>query len=127
MQLLISISLVVAAIIHLLPLAGAAGPHALSALYGVPFDDPNLQVLMRHRAAMFGILGGFLLHAAFARRLQAIAILMGLASAGSFVWIAFAVGGYNAALNRVVQADLLAIGCLLAGGGLWWAHRLASR
>lgn len=113
MQILLSASLVVAAIIHLLPLAGVTGSSALTALYGLPFDENNLQILMRHRAVLFGILGGLLLYAAFSPRLQAVAILAGLLSAGSFLWIAFGVGGYNAMLNRVVQADIVAGVCLL--------------
>lgn len=116
MQLLVTISLVIAAIIHLLPLSGVSSSHALTALYGISAEENNLQILMRHRAVLFGILGGLLLYGAFSPRAQSIAILAGLVSAGSFLWIAFAVGGYNAMLNRVVYADIIALFFLLVAG-----------
>jgi hypothetical protein len=118
MQLLVTISLIIAAIIHLLPLSGAISPAALTTLYGLSFEDNNLQILMRHRAVLFGILGGLLLYAAFSPRVQAIAILAGIVSAGSFLSIAFAVGGYNAMLNRVVYADIVALIFLLVAAGV---------
>lgn len=118
MQLLVTISMVIAAIIHLLPLSGVSSSNALTTLYGVSFEENNLQILMRHRAVLFGILGGLLLYAAFSPRVQSIAILAGLISAGSFLWIAFAVGGYNAMLNRVVYADIVALVFLLVAAGL---------
>ena len=118
MQILATISLIIAAIIHLLPLSGVSSPAALTTLYGLSFEENNLQILMRHRAVLFGILGGLLLYAAFSPRMQSLAILIGLVSAGSFLWIAFAVGGYNAMLNRVVVADIVAIVCLLVAAGV---------
>ncbi len=118
MQLLVTISLIVAAIIHLLPLSGVTSANALAALYGLSFEENNLQILMRHRAVLFGILGSFLLYAAFSPRAQSLAIVAGLVSAGSFLWIAFAVGGYSAVLNRVVIADIVALVCLLVAAGV---------
>lgn len=59
MRHLVSTMLVVVAVIHLLPLSGWFGPERLTALYGLPFDEPNLAILMRHRAVLFGLLGVF--------------------------------------------------------------------
>jgi len=59
MRLLISAMLIVVGVIHLLPLSGVLGSARLGALYGVPIDDPNLEILMRHRAVLFGLLGGY--------------------------------------------------------------------
>ncbi len=118
MQIVVSASLVIAAVIHLLPLAGVVSAKALAQLYGLPFEESNLQILMRHRAVLFGLLGVFLMIAAFMPRLQTLAFAAGLVSAGSFLWIAFAVGGYNALLQRVVVADIIAVACLLVGAGV---------
>lgn len=49
---LVSAMLVVVGVIHLLPLSGVIGGGQLSALYGLPFDEPNLAILMRHRCVV---------------------------------------------------------------------------
>ena len=48
----ISGMLIVAAVIHLLPLAGMVSADRLTALYGLPFQEPNLLIMMRHRAVL---------------------------------------------------------------------------
>src|SRR5262245_55619197 len=44
----------VAAAINLAPSLGAIAPERMTVLYGVNLDDANLQILMRHRAVLFG-------------------------------------------------------------------------
>ncbi len=112
---LVTAMLLVAALIHLLPLSGVLGAHRLTALYGLPFEEPNLAILMRHRAVLFGMVGFFLALAAFKPGLQAAALLVGLVSVLSFLGLAWSVGGYNAQLARVVLVDLVALVCLLVG------------
>jgi hypothetical protein len=51
--------LTVVGIIHQLPLTGVLSVSRLQVLYGVTITDPNLEILMRHRAVLFGILGAF--------------------------------------------------------------------
>ena len=126
MRLLISASLVVAAVIHLLPLAGVLGAERLAGLYGLSFDEPNLQILMRHRAVLFGLLGAFLLLAAFRPALQGLALAAGLVSVVAFLLLAWSVGGANAQIGRVVLADWVALACLLAGSAAWLATRNAA-
>ncbi|MFN6169665.1 MAG: phosphopantetheine adenylyltransferase, partial [Burkholderiales bacterium] len=65
MRHLVSAMLVVVAIIHLVPLSGLLGTERLAVLYGIQIEEPNLAILMRHRAVLFGLLGVFLLYAAF--------------------------------------------------------------
>ncbi len=64
----------------------------LQTLYGVSIADPNLVILMHHRAVLFGLLGVFFIVAAF-------------------------VGGYNPRVSRVFRADMLALVCLEVGMG----------
>jgi hypothetical protein len=104
--------LVVIAIIHLLPLAGVLGGERLAALYGLSFDEPNLAILMRHRAVLFGILGVFFLGAAVRPALQPLAFVVAFVSIVSFLWLAWSTGGYNARVGRVVTADIVALVCL---------------
>jgi hypothetical protein len=115
MRYLVSAMLVIVAIIHLLPLSGVLGGERLAALYGLSFNDPNLAILMRHRAVLFGLLGLFLLFAAFRPQFQAIAFIAGFVSVVSFLWLAWSVGGYNTQVARVFTADIVALACLIIG------------
>jgi hypothetical protein len=112
MSMIISVLLVVVAIIHLLPLSGVLSTKRLTALYGLSFDEPNLEILMRHRAVLFGLLGVFLIYAAFKVELQPIAFVAGFVSVISFILIAKSVGGYHEKVRKVVVADWVALVCL---------------
>ena len=119
MKYLISAMLVVTAIIHLMPLSGLLGGERLTALYGLSFEEPNISILMRHRAVLFGILGGVFLVAAFRPSLQAIALIAGLISVVSFLCLAWSSGNYNAQLGRVFTIDLVALVCLVIGSAAY--------
>lgn len=108
-----SIGILVAGVIHLLPLSGVLGPTRLAALYGISFTEPNLRILMQHRAVLFGLLGAFLLLSLLRPAWQLPAVVMGLLSAAAFTGVAWQVGEYNALLRRVVLADVVAIAALL--------------
>jgi hypothetical protein len=110
---LISAMLVIVAIIHLLPLSGLLGAEKLNALYGTSIGDPDLEILMRHRAVLFGLLGVFILVAAFRPELQVMALVAGFVSVLSFLWLASSVGDYNSQIVRVVLADGVAMVCLI--------------
>lgn len=115
MRYLVSAMLAVVAVIHLLPLFGVLGSAQLAELYGISFDEPNLVILMRHRAVLFGLLGSFFLFAAFRPTLQVAAFIAGFASVLSFLYLAWSVGGYNAQVGRVFTADVVALICLVLG------------
>ena len=119
MRYLVSAMLAIVAIIHLLPLSGAIGSERLASLYGISFDEPNIAILMRHRAVLFGLLGLFMLFAAFAPRFQVAAFVLGFVSVVSFLWLASSVGGYNAAVGRIVTADIVALVCLVVGAAAY--------
>lgn len=116
MRHIVTIALLFVGLIHLLPLAGVAGPERLSILYGVGVSEPNLEILLRHRAILFGLLGVFFLYAAFNKELHAVALIGGVVSAGAFVGIAVLVDGYNPQLSKVVLADALCLVALVAAG-----------
>lgn len=119
MRYLVSAMLAIVAIIHLLPLSGAIGGERLASLYGISFDEPNIAILMRHRAVLFGLLGLFMLFAAFAPRFQVAAFVIGFVSVVSFLWLASSVGGYNAAVGHIVTADIVALACLIVGAAAY--------
>ena len=76
----ITILLIIVSIIHLMPLGGVLGSKRLKALYDLSFEEPNLEILMRHRAVLFGLLGVFLIYAAFQPTLQPLAFIVGFVS-----------------------------------------------
>jgi hypothetical protein len=113
MRFIVPILLALAAIIHLLPVTGVLGAASLERLYGVAITDPNLLVLMRHRAVLFAIVGGVLIASIFRVEWRPLAIAVGLVSVVSFLLIAWSVGGTNALIARVVWVDVAALGMLV--------------
>lgn len=114
-RLVVTVALLVAAVIHLVPLVGVLGAARLEALYGLPVTDPNLAILMRHRAVLFGLLGAFLAIAAFRPALQGAAFVAGFVSVVSFLGLAWSTGGYNEPVGRIVTADVVTLVGLTAG------------
>ena len=94
---------------------GVLGAERLNQLYGIDASEPNLAVLMRHRAVLFGL-------AAFKPPLQGLAVLAGFVSVLSFLALAWG-AGVNAQLGRVVTADWVALAALVLGAGAWLARR----
>lgn len=113
MRYVISAGFIVAAIIHLVPLSGVRGAEKLSAFYGIPIDEPNLIILMRHRAILFGLLGLFLLLAAFKPAYQVPAFFAGFISVLSFFWLTWSTGGHNEKIGRIFAGDVIAFAGLV--------------
>ena len=128
MQYLWTLLVLVAAAINLAPVLGAVAPERMTALYGVDLEDPNLQILMRHSAALFGIVGRLLLVAAFHPPLRTLGYAVGFSSMLSFLLIAWLVGGYRAEIYRVILIDVVGIAAL-TGAGLvhaFWLRTAAA-
>ena len=112
-----SILLILAGVIHLLPLSGVLGQATLARLYGVEITQPDLLILMQHRAVLFALMGGLMIYAAFVAPFRGAAVLMGLVSTISFLLIALSSReGYGPALRTVVYADIVAIVALVGAG-----------
>lgn len=107
-QTALAAALLLAGFINTLPVMGLLGGERLAALYGMAFDDPSLRILMRHRALLFGLLGGAMLAASFIPHWRAPIALAGLVSMLGFIAITWLEGGGNAAITRVVKADVIA-------------------
>jgi hypothetical protein len=117
MQALSTISTVLIGLVglaNLLPVVGVLSAARLQSLYGVVLEDANLVVLMRHRAVLFGIVGGLLLTSAFHAPLRPVGVAVGLTSMLSFILIAWLVGDINPELRRVVVVDWVASAALVA-------------
>lgn len=105
--------MLVVALIHLLPISGYFGVERLTSLYDVEISGANMEILMRHRAILFGILGGFLAYAAFRPAMQPIAFLAAFISLSSFFYLTLSVSGFSEAIRKIVIADIVASVCLV--------------
>ncbi|HEY1058117.1 MAG TPA: phosphopantetheine adenylyltransferase [Limnobacter sp.] len=110
-----SICLTLLGIIHLLPGVGMLSASRLTQLYGVPVDEPNLEILLRHRAVLFALLGAYLLLAAWHTPWQRVAYVAAFISVTSFLVLAYTTGQNNTAIARVVAIDWLAVVLTLTG------------
>jgi len=99
-----------AGLINAFPLIGVLGAAQLESLYGMDFEGADLQLLMRHRAVLFGLVGGLLLCAAFKPRLRPVASVLGLLSMASFMLLTWPLQEHGVALQRVFWAD--GVGCV---------------
>jgi hypothetical protein len=108
---------VIVGLINFTPVIGVLGAARLESLYGQPFVGEDLLLLLRHRAVLFGLLGGLLIAAAFRPALRTVAAVAGLVSMVAFVVIALPIDAHGAALQRVFWADVIATPLLALG---WW-------
>lgn len=111
-------------IANLLPCAGLLGAERLESLYGVPLAGEDLILLMRHRAAMLGLLGAFIIFAAFRVQLRAAATVTGLVSMLSFMVLALPLDTRGEALQRVFWVD--AVASVLLAAGYWATVRCSA-
>jgi len=116
MKIVISSILFILAVIHLLPVAGVLGSDSLTRLYGISVSDSNTQILLRHRAVLFAIIGLFLLLAVFKSEYQPLAICIGLISVASFLLLTLSIEGLSSEIGRVVKVDWIALVLLIVAG-----------
>jgi hypothetical protein len=124
MENVISAILLIAGLINLFPLIAVLGSSKLYLLYGVTIDDPNLLILMSHRAVLFGLLGLFLIVASWRTDFQMAAIFAGLISMLSFVILAIVIGKYNSFLNKIVWIDIYASISLLFASAIYYYNSM---
>lgn len=115
MKHLVFASLIIVGLINFFPVVGFISADVLVKLYGGETLEGDLLILMRHRALLFGILGGFIMVSAFRPRLQPAAIAMGLVSLLGFIFLVYSSGQYGEALSRVALIDVGAIIILVIG------------
>jgi hypothetical protein len=122
MRVLSTVLILLASLVNLAPVTGAFSVQRMQAIYGVALQDPNLAILMRHRAVLFGIVGVLLAVSAFHPPLRPVAYAAGLVSMLSFCLIVWLAADVNAELQRVYWIDVAAVVALL---GAWLIDRFA--
>jgi len=83
--------------------------------------NANFELLLRHRAVLFGIVGGIMIYAAITNRYSTLAVVIGLISMFSFVVLYKLIGReINPELIKVMKIDMVGIVVLLIGLVLWF-------
>lgn len=109
----ITVCLVIVGLINFTPLLGVVSSSKLERSYSIELQSNDLIILMRHRALLFGVLGGFILYAALVPYYQNAAMLMAGISMLGYGALTLSVGGYNAALFKVLLVDIVGLLLLL--------------
>ena len=118
MSILASILLLIVGIINFLPVLGVVSADRLAHAYGIDLFGNDLVILLRHRAILFGVLGGFIIYSVFVPAYQPPAMVMAAVAMVGYVVLMHSVGNYNQELYRVMLVDYLGIACLAAAAAL---------
>lgn len=109
MNKVVFVCLIVVGVINLIPLVGVLSAQKLESAYDIRLVGDDLIILMRHRALLFGVLGGFILYSAFYQAFQNAAMLMAGISMLGYVALVYLVGGYNSSIFKVLIVDVVGI------------------
>jgi hypothetical protein len=116
MELLFRIALFISGIINILPSLLAFLPDKISKSYGIDIPNSNYELLLRHRAILFGIIGGFMIYSAIVKKYYELSTIAGLVSMASFIILYFLIGkDINKELKKVLMIDLVATVILCIG------------
>ena len=116
MELIFRITLFIAGIINAIPALITFLPSKIKSSYGIQIPDVNYELLLRHRAALFGIIGSLMIYSAITRTHYELSTLAGMISMVSFLLLFYTINGdINQALTRVMKIDAAAILLLLIG------------
>ncbi|MFC4605586.1 hypothetical protein [Rhodococcus kronopolitis] len=107
--------LVVVGVVHVLPGVVALSPRRAPAVYGITLDDPDLVLLLRHRAIVLALIGVGLIIGAFTPPVRPVVVGAALISLVSFIGLTVRArpGGVNAETRRVAWIDVGAVGLLV--------------
>lgn len=110
----ITVCLVIVGLINFIPVIGVFSAQSLENSYSIGLASNDLMILMRHRALLFGVLGGFVLYSAFNATYQGAAMIMAGVSMTGFALLVFFIGGYNDSIFKVFIVDITGIIFLIA-------------
>ena len=105
----ISLCLLIVGLINFAPVLAIVSAQKLENAYGVALLSNDLIILMRHRALLFGLLGGFILFSVFSPTYQNAAIVLAAISMVGFAVLAHSVGMFNENMSKVLIADYVGI------------------
>lgn len=106
------IVLILIALLNLAPSIVAFNPALTERFYGFAIDGSGLELTMRHRAVLLGMVGVAFAFAAFRSEWWPPALALGLVSKLSFLVLFALTRPHLPALSRVALSDLIALGAL---------------
>lgn len=116
MEAFFRICLGIAGFINAAPVALAFLPEKISSSYGIELMSPSLELLLRHRAILFGLVGGLMIYSAITKKHYSLAVLIGFISMLSFVLFGQLIdGAMNPELSKVMWIDIVGIVILMIG------------
>lgn len=116
MEIIFRITLFLAGVINLLPSFLAFLPDKISKSYGIDLPNQNYELLLRHRAVLFGIIGGLMIYSAIAKKYYELATTVGLISMISFIILFYLIGkDMSTELKKVMIIDVVATAILCIG------------
>ena len=113
--------LIIVGLINFLPVIGVLSATNITQAYSVVLTSNDLVILMRHRALLFGIVGGFILYSVIAPQHQVVAMVMAAISMVGYLGLMWSVGGYNSSILKVAVVDMVGIGFLFTAAVLKYA------
>jgi hypothetical protein len=121
MEIVFRISLFIAGIINFLPSLLAFFPEKISKSYGIEAPNASNELILRHRAILFGIIGLLMLYSSIMKKYYGLSSSFGLISMISFIVLYFIIGKeISAELKKVMFIDLVGTIILLLGILLYW-------
>lgn len=118
MNIAISILLLIVGVINFLPVIGVLSAEKLSSAYSLELIGNDIIILMRHRALLFGLVGGFIFYSVFNPSYQTAAMVMAAISMVGFLYFVWAAGDCNASISKIAIIDLMGIVCLVIASAL---------
>ena len=119
MELIFRICLFISGAINFIPSALAFIPKKITDSYGIDIPDSNYELLLRHRAILLGLIGGYMIYSSISKKNYTSAVILGLISMISFLVLYYLIGNINLELYKVMKFDILAIVILLIGFALF--------
>jgi len=105
-------------VINFLPIIGVLSLDKINQIYGLSLIDNSLEILLRHRALLFGLIGGFVLFSLYKPQHQIAAISLAALSMLGYLFLFWSIGGSNAELLKVAQIDIVGVILLFAAIGI---------
>lgn len=99
-------------LINFLPLIGLISLEKINKTYGLAVSSNDLEILLRHRALLFGVIGGFVFYSLFVPHYQSAAMALAAISMLGFMYLFHTVGEANDELFKIYKADILGLALL---------------